>query len=83
MHDEKIRGDMEKHGEYFINAMMNVYRASNLMFSEEYEAEEAMSFSSKLLNRFIHAEKSTNKPHVVKVKPSMFHKMVKPIINIL
>ena len=35
--------------------MLNVYRATDLMFSGEYELQEARSFSKKLLDKTVSA----------------------------
>ncbi|XP_059660819.1 (E,E)-geranyllinalool synthase-like [Cornus florida] len=42
---------IEENFEVFTSAMYNVYRATDLMFSGEYEHEEARSFSRKLLEK--------------------------------
>lgn len=51
-HDE-IRAEIEKDYEQFTSAMLHVFRASNLMFSGEYELEEARTFSRKLLEKIV------------------------------
>lgn len=35
--------------EYFSDVMLNVYRATDLMFPKEFELQEARTFSRKLL----------------------------------
>ncbi|XP_058196741.1 (E,E)-geranyllinalool synthase-like [Rhododendron vialii] len=51
LYDEDIRVHVERNFEYFIGALYNVYRATEHMFSREYEAEEAKLFSKKLLEK--------------------------------
>ncbi|XP_039686183.1 S-linalool synthase isoform X2 [Medicago truncatula] len=51
-HDE-IRAKVEKDYEHFSSAMLHVFRASNLMFSGEYELKEARTFSRKLLEQIV------------------------------
>jgi geranyllinalool synthase len=50
---EDIRDQIEKNQEYFSSAMFNVYRATDLMFSGEYDLQEARSFSKKLLTKTV------------------------------
>ncbi|GKV50979.1 hypothetical protein SLEP1_g57657 [Rubroshorea leprosula] len=50
--DEKVGGHIEKNFEFFSSVMLNVHRATDLMFSREYELEEARSFSRKLLEKY-------------------------------
>ncbi|KAF8391391.1 hypothetical protein HHK36_023695 [Tetracentron sinense] len=50
---EDILVHIEKNHEYFLSAMFSVYRATDLMFSEENELQEARSFSRKLLETAI------------------------------
>lgn len=42
---------MEEDCEYFSSVMYNVYRATDLTFSGEYELQEARSFARKLLDK--------------------------------
>jgi geranyllinalool synthase len=51
LHHEDIRDQIENNHEYFSTAMLNVYRATDLMFSGEYDLQEARSFSKKLLEK--------------------------------
>jgi geranyllinalool synthase len=51
LHHEHIRDQIENNHEYFSTAMLNVYRATDLMFSGEYDLQEARSFSKKLLEK--------------------------------
>ncbi|KAE9591757.1 putative alpha-farnesene synthase [Lupinus albus] len=55
LYDDKIRDQIEKDYEEFSSAILHVYRASNLGFREEYELDEARSFSRKFLEKFISA----------------------------
>ncbi|XP_059635069.1 (E,E)-geranyllinalool synthase-like [Cornus florida] len=48
---EDVVAHIEENFEVFTSAMYNVYRATDLMFSGEYELEEARSFSKKLLEK--------------------------------
>jgi hypothetical protein len=50
-----MRDQIENNNEYFSSAMLNVYRATDLMFSGEYELQEARSFSKKLLDKTVSA----------------------------
>ncbi|KAE7995617.1 hypothetical protein FH972_000393 [Carpinus fangiana] len=50
---EDIRDQIENNQEYFSCAMINVYRATDLMFSGEYDLQEARSFSKKLLEKTV------------------------------
>nr|ACO40485.1 terpene synthase [Actinidia deliciosa] len=51
LYQEDIRVHIEKNYECFTSALYNVYRATDLMFSGEYELEEARVFSRKLLEK--------------------------------
>ncbi|GMP72619.1 hypothetical protein CsSME_00030574 [Camellia sinensis var. sinensis] len=51
IHHEDILAHIENNSGYFMSAMFNVYRATDLTFSGEYELEEARSFSRKLLEK--------------------------------
>ncbi|KAI4296667.1 hypothetical protein L6164_036608 [Bauhinia variegata] len=51
LHLQEIRAHVEKDYECFTLAILNIYRASNLMFYGEYELEEARSFSRILLEK--------------------------------
>nr|AAD19840.1 linalool synthase 2 [Clarkia breweri] len=51
LHNNEIRHHIEANYMYFDNVLLNVYRATNLMFLGEAEAEEARSFSIKYLNK--------------------------------
>lgn len=53
---EENRCVIENNPEYFSSVILNVYRATDLMFSGEYELEEARSFSKKLLEKSISSE---------------------------
>nr|QWB49556.1 terpene synthase 25 [Aquilaria sinensis] len=61
MRDEEIRQLMEKNYEQLASVMLQIYRATELMFPGEMELKEAMSFSRKLL------VKATDGPTKLKV----------------
>ncbi|KAF7844906.1 (E,E)-geranyllinalool synthase [Senna tora] len=83
LRDENIRGDMEKHPEYFASSMLNVYRASNLMFSGEFQVEEANSFSRKLLHKILsQPNRDHHQSSSLKVKLPMSHKMIEHELNV-
>ncbi|XP_059635113.1 (E,E)-geranyllinalool synthase-like [Cornus florida] len=50
LHEDFV-AHIEENFQVFTSAMYNVYRATDLMFSGEYELEEARSFSRKLLEK--------------------------------
>ncbi|KAF7803511.1 (E,E)-geranyllinalool synthase [Senna tora] len=81
LHHEEIGRHVEKSDESFTSAMINVYRASNLMLCGEYELEEAKSFSTELLHKFLCVPNKQQHPHT-KVKPSPFHKMIEYELNL-
>ncbi|XP_057962210.1 (E,E)-geranyllinalool synthase-like [Malania oleifera] len=49
--EDDMMAHIEKNSESFSSVMFNVYRATDLMFTGEYELEEARSFSMKLLEK--------------------------------
>ncbi|GMY37277.1 S-linalool synthase-like [Fagus crenata] len=51
LHHEDIRDQIQINHEYFSSAMLNVYRATDLTFSGEYDLQDARSFSKKLLEK--------------------------------
>ncbi|KAH7859314.1 hypothetical protein Vadar_034484 [Vaccinium darrowii] len=51
VHDEDILAHIERNSGYYMSSMLNIYRATDLMFSGEYELKEARSFSRKLLEQ--------------------------------
>ncbi|KAB1221921.1 (E,E)-geranyllinalool synthase [Morella rubra] len=51
--NEDIRDLIENNSEYFSSAMLNVYRATDLMFAGEDDLQEARSFSKKLLEKVV------------------------------
>ncbi|KAI9121580.1 hypothetical protein K1719_008613 [Acacia pycnantha] len=57
LRDKAVRGYVEKHAEYFTSAMINVYRATNVMLCGEYQLEEARSFAGKLLEKMTSADR--------------------------
>ncbi|XP_027348360.1 (E,E)-geranyllinalool synthase-like [Abrus precatorius] len=77
LENEEIRGQVEKEPELFSTTMLNVYRASCIMFCGEYELEEAESFSRNLLQKWSVAK--TDESHV---KLSRFRKLVERELNI-
>jgi hypothetical protein len=48
---------VEKDYEHFSRAMLHMFRASNLMFSGEYELDEARAFSRKVLEKMVSTRK--------------------------
>ncbi|XP_057510703.1 (E,E)-geranyllinalool synthase-like [Actinidia eriantha] len=48
---EDMLAHIENNSEYFTSAMFNVYRATDLMFSGEYELNAARGFARKLLEK--------------------------------
>ncbi|KAI8525460.1 hypothetical protein RHMOL_Rhmol13G0232000 [Rhododendron molle] len=67
LYDEDIRVHVESNFEYFIGALYNVYRATELMFSGEYEAEEARLFSKKLLEKSLKLTSVKDDPNFQRV----------------
>ncbi|RVW46281.1 (E,E)-geranyllinalool synthase [Vitis vinifera] len=51
LNHQDILTHMEEDCEYFSSVMYNVYRATDLTFSGEYELQEARSFARKLLEK--------------------------------
>ncbi|CAI8609541.1 unnamed protein product [Vicia faba] len=51
LNHEELKAEIERDYEHFSNAMLHVFRASNLMFCGEYELEEARTFSRKILEK--------------------------------
>ncbi|XP_059595850.1 (E,E)-geranyllinalool synthase-like isoform X1 [Vitis vinifera] len=51
LNHQDILTHMEEDCEYFSSVMYNVYRATDLTFSGEYELQEARSFARKLLDK--------------------------------
>ncbi|KAJ4849672.1 hypothetical protein Tsubulata_019870 [Turnera subulata] len=51
LNDEEMLQCIEENHEYFSSVMLNVYRATDLMFPGEHELEEARSFSVKSLQK--------------------------------
>ncbi|KAH9796845.1 (E,E)-geranyllinalool synthase [Citrus sinensis] len=51
LNNPEILDEIEKNPEYFSSVMLNVYRATDLMFAEEYELQEARSFARKSLEK--------------------------------
>lgn len=51
LNNEEVRAHIEEYQEYFTISMLNVYRATDLMFPGENEVEEARSFSRKVLEK--------------------------------
>ncbi|CAJ2648693.1 unnamed protein product [Trifolium pratense] len=57
LNDFEIGAEVEKEYEHFSRAMLHVFRASNLMFSGEYELDEARAFSRKILDKIVSTRK--------------------------
>lgn len=53
LNHEEIKAEIEDNYEHFSSAMLHVFRASNLTFCEEYELEEARTFSKKILEKIV------------------------------
>ncbi|KAI8000000.1 (E,E)-geranyllinalool synthase [Camellia lanceoleosa] len=53
LYQEDIMVHMEQNSEYFASVLYNVYRATDLMFSGEFELQQARLFSSKLLEKVL------------------------------
>ncbi|KAK6268819.1 hypothetical protein QUC31_012979 [Theobroma cacao] len=51
LNNQEVLDHIGKNNEYFSSVMLNVYRATDLMFPGEYELEEARSFSRKVLEK--------------------------------
>ncbi|XP_058202805.1 (E,E)-geranyllinalool synthase-like [Rhododendron vialii] len=51
VYDEDILAHIERNSGYFMSALLNIYRATDLMFSGENELKEARSFARKLLEK--------------------------------
>ncbi|OMO76497.1 hypothetical protein CCACVL1_15623 [Corchorus capsularis] len=66
LNNEEVRNHIEKNYEYFSSVMLNVYKATDLMFPEEYELEEARSFSRKLLEKVVSKESGDVVDHFTK-----------------
>lgn len=53
LNNQEILDHIEKNHQLFSSVMLNVYRATDLMFPEEYELEEARLFSRQLLEKVV------------------------------
>ncbi|XP_022777367.1 (E,E)-geranyllinalool synthase-like [Durio zibethinus] len=53
LNNQEILDHIEKNHEYFSSVLLNVYRATDLMFPGEYELEEARSFSRRILEKAV------------------------------
>ena len=53
LHQEDIKDHIKNNSEHLSSVLLNVYRATDLMFSGEYDLEEARSFSRNLLEKSI------------------------------
>ncbi|WCJ26984.1 terpene synthase 04 [Euphorbia peplus] len=51
LEDEEVRDHIQKNHEYFSSIMLNVHKATDLMFPEESQLEEAKLFSRNLLEK--------------------------------
>lgn len=51
LNNQEVRAHIDENYEFFSSTMRNVYRATDVMFPEEYEVEEARSFSRKMLEK--------------------------------
>ncbi|KAH7568961.1 hypothetical protein JRO89_XS06G0080700 [Xanthoceras sorbifolium] len=57
LNNQEIQDQIENDPEYFSAVMLNVYRATDVMFPEEYEVQEARSLARKSLEKIISAGK--------------------------
>ncbi|XP_044495338.1 (E,E)-geranyllinalool synthase isoform X2 [Mangifera indica] len=55
LQNREIQDHVDKDQEYFSSLMLNVHRATDIMFPEEYELEEARSFARKSLEKNLSA----------------------------
>ncbi|KAJ6707016.1 (EE)-GERANYLLINALOOL SYNTHASE-LIKE [Salix viminalis] len=53
LREEEVQDQIERNHEYFSSVILNVYRATDLMFPGDHVLEEARSFSRKLLEKAI------------------------------
>ncbi|KAJ6767149.1 ENT-COPALYL DIPHOSPHATE SYNTHASE CHLOROPLASTIC [Salix purpurea] len=53
LREEEVQDQIERNHEYFSSVILNVYRATDLMFPGDHVLEEARSFSRKLLEKTI------------------------------
>ncbi|XP_044495339.1 (E,E)-geranyllinalool synthase-like [Mangifera indica] len=51
LYNQEIQDHVDMDQEYFSSLMLNVHRATDIMFPEEYELEEARSFARKSLEK--------------------------------
>ncbi|EXB82821.1 (E,E)-geranyllinalool synthase [Morus notabilis] len=51
LYNEEVRDLIEKNFEYFSGVLLNVYRATDLMFPTEFELPEARTFARKLIEK--------------------------------
>ncbi|XVE51285.1 hypothetical protein DITRI_Ditri02bG0027700 [Diplodiscus trichospermus] len=53
LNNREVLDQIEKNHKFFSSSMLNVYRATDLMFPGEYELGEARSFSRKVLEKVL------------------------------
>ncbi|KAL4279655.1 hypothetical protein GQ457_03G037030 [Hibiscus cannabinus] len=75
LNDRGILDHIEKNHEFFSSVMLNVYRATDLIFPGEYELEEARSFSRKVLEKVV--TNGTGLDNDPFSKSSNFQRMIK------
>ncbi|TYG68789.1 hypothetical protein ES288_D05G181000v1 [Gossypium darwinii] len=80
LNDDEIVDHIEKNQEFFSSVMLNVYRATDVMFSGEYELEEARSFSRKVLEKVV--SKGTGSDNDVFTKSSAFQRMMEEELSL-
>lgn len=51
LYNEEVRDLIENNFEYFSGVLLNVYRATDLMFPTEFELQEARTFARKLIEK--------------------------------
>ncbi|KAG8494459.1 hypothetical protein CXB51_011913 [Gossypium anomalum] len=80
LNDDEIVDHIEKNQEFFSSVMLNVYRATDVMFSGEHELEEARSFSKKVLEKVV--SKGTGSDNDVFTKSSTFQRMMEEELSL-
>ncbi|KAM6550264.1 hypothetical protein CsatB_000072 [Cannabis sativa] len=58
LHNEEIKNHIETNCEYFAIMLLNLYKATDLAFQDEFELNEARNFSRKLLEKCISMEEN-------------------------
>ncbi|GMI82368.1 terpene synthase 04, GERANYLLINALOOL SYNTHASE, TERPENE SYNTHASE 4 [Hibiscus trionum] len=74
LNDHEILDHIEKNHEFFASIMLNVHRATDIIFPGEYELEEARSFSRKVLEKVV--TKGTGSDNDPFTNSSNFQRMI-------